>query len=176
MYGLGSLAGLVRDGSSPTMGSVLERVKESLGSPPFSLKPVFLSLPPSQPPLVCPCCPLLSPTPSSWPYPGDQVKDGIVPGATQTYLAACAGTAIGALTGSSPLIIAAESAVGIKEGGRTGLTAVTVAACFLISLPLSPLLQVTSAQGGGGPLASTHATLHVFFPSSGEGGKSRDEG
>lgn len=74
------------------------------------------------------------------------VKDGIVPGATQTYLAACAGTAVGALTGSSPLIIAAESAVGIKEGGRTGLTAVTVAACFLVSLPLSPLLQALPAE------------------------------
>jgi hypothetical protein len=32
--------------------------------------------------------------------------------------------------------------VGIKEGGRTGLTAVTVAACFALSLFFAPLLQV----------------------------------
>ena len=80
-----------------------------------------------------------------------------VPGATWTYLSAAAGTALGAYTGTTPLIIAAESAVGIKEGGRTGLVAVTVAACFGISMLLAPLLQVGSrggrpagSRGGGG--------------------------
>lgn len=38
--------------------------------------------------------------------------EGHVSGATATYLAASAGTALGALTGTTPLIIAAESAVG----------------------------------------------------------------
>ncbi|EFN53511.1 hypothetical protein CHLNCDRAFT_136863 [Chlorella variabilis] len=69
------------------------------------------------------------------------VRDGHVPGAVWTYLAASAGTALGALTGTTPLIIAAESAVGIKEGGRTGLVAVTVAGCFAVSMLLSPFLQ-----------------------------------
>lgn len=70
------------------------------------------------------------------------VREGRVPGATWTYLAAAVGTALGALTGTTPLIIAAESAVGIKEGGRTGLVAVTVAGCFAVSMFLAPLLQV----------------------------------
>jgi AGZA family xanthine/uracil permease-like MFS transporter len=70
------------------------------------------------------------------------LRDGAVPGAIYTYLAAAAGTALGAVTGTTPLIIAAESAVGIKEGGRTGLVAVTVAACFALSIFLAPLLQV----------------------------------
>lgn len=69
------------------------------------------------------------------------VKDGDIPGATVAYLAAAVGTALGALTGTTPLIIAAESAVGIKEGGRTGLVAVTVAMCFLASVFLAPFLQ-----------------------------------
>ena len=34
------------------------------------------------------------------------------------------------------------SQVGIKEGGRTGLVAVTVGLCFLGSLFISPLIQV----------------------------------
>lgn len=69
------------------------------------------------------------------------VQDGQVPGAVWTYLAAAGGTALGAVTGTTPLIIAAESAVGIKEGGRTGLVAVTVAGCFASSMFLSPFLQ-----------------------------------
>lgn len=69
------------------------------------------------------------------------VVDNHVPGAIATYLAASAGTAVGALTGTTPLIIAAESAVGIKEGGRTGLVGVTIAGCFCISLVVAPFLQ-----------------------------------
>lgn len=48
--------------------------------------------------------------------------------------------------GTTPLIISAESAVGIKEGGRTGLVALVVAACFAVSLPLAPLLQVSACN------------------------------
>eukprot|EP00882_Tetradesmus_deserticola_P012528 GHRQ01013280.1.p1 GENE.GHRQ01013280.1~~GHRQ01013280.1.p1 ORF type:complete len:294 (+),score=81.64 GHRQ01013280.1:419-1300(+) len=68
-------------------------------------------------------------------------RDGQVPGAVVSYLSAALGTALGAVTGTTPLIIAAESAVGIKEGGRTGLVAVTVSGCFLCSMFLAPLLQ-----------------------------------
>lgn len=38
--------------------------------------------------------------------------DGYIPGSTSTFLAASVGTALGSLTGTTPLIIAAESAVG----------------------------------------------------------------
>ncbi|GBF95930.1 guanine permease [Raphidocelis subcapitata] len=69
------------------------------------------------------------------------VKDGAIPGATRCYLAAAAATALGAVTGTTPVIIAAESAVGIKEGGRTGLVAVTISACFGLSVFFAPFLQ-----------------------------------
>jgi hypothetical protein len=36
--------------------------------------------------------------------------------------------------------------VGIKEGGRTGLVAITVAACFGVSLFFAPILQVVAGQ------------------------------
>jgi AGZA family xanthine/uracil permease-like MFS transporter len=73
------------------------------------------------------------------------VKEGLVPGATVAYVAAALGTALGAVTGTTPLIIAAESAVGIKEGGRTGLVAITISMCFLISMFLAPFLQAIPA-------------------------------
>jgi len=65
-----------------------------------------------------------------------------VPGAIAVFIAAAMGTFFGALTGTTPLIIAAESAVGIKEGGKTGLVSVTVSLCFMVSLFLAPLIQV----------------------------------
>ena len=41
--------------------------------------------------------------------------------------------------GTSPLTVFAESSVGIREGGRTGLTALVVAAGFGISMFLAPI-------------------------------------
>lgn len=39
--------------------------------------------------------------------------------------------------------------MGIKEGGRTGLVAVTVSACFGVSIFFAPILQVGGGRGGG---------------------------
>lgn len=58
------------------------------------------------------------------------------------YLVAGVATVIGSALSSPPLIVAVESVVGVKEGGKTGLTAVTVSALFLLSLLLSPLLSL----------------------------------
>ena len=48
-----------------------------------------------------------------------------------------------------PLPSPSSLQVGIKEGGRTGLVAVTVGVCFLASLFVSPLIQVRGLRGGG---------------------------
>lgn len=58
--------------------------------------------------------------------------------------------------GTTPVIIAAENAVGIKEGGRTGLVAVTVAGCFGLAVFFAPFLQSIPQVGAararlGGP-------------------------
>ena len=49
-------------------------------------------------------------------------------------------TSIGAIFGTSNTTTYVESAAGIGQGGRTGLTSVTVAGLFLISLFLSPIM------------------------------------
>jgi AGZA family xanthine/uracil permease-like MFS transporter len=49
---------------------------------------------------------------------------------------------VGAALGTSPVTSYVESAAGVSAGGRTGLTAVVVAICFLLALFLSPLMLV----------------------------------
>ncbi|VTS21455.1 NCS2 family permease [Streptococcus pseudoporcinus] len=55
------------------------------------------------------------------------------------------GTSIGALFGTSNTTTYVESAAGIAEGGRTGLTAVSTAICFLLSILLLPLIGIVPA-------------------------------
>lgn len=47
---------------------------------------------------------------------------------------------IGSLLGCAPLTVYIESASGIREGGRTGITAIVVAIGFFIALFLNPLI------------------------------------
>ncbi len=49
-------------------------------------------------------------------------------------------TLMSSLFGTSPTVTAAESASGIKEGGKTGLTAVVAGSLFFLSLIFTPLL------------------------------------
>ena len=51
------------------------------------------------------------------------------------------GTMIAAILGCSPIIVHIESVAGVLSGGRTGLTAVTTALLFGISIIISPLLN-----------------------------------
>ena len=56
------------------------------------------------------------------------------------------GTSVGAVLGTSNTTTYVESAAGIEAGGRTGLTATTVAICFLLSILFAPFaLLVPSA-------------------------------
>lgn len=56
------------------------------------------------------------------------------------------GTTVGAVAGTSNVTTFVESAAGIGAGGRTGLTALVVAACFAVSSLLSPLLSLVPSQ------------------------------
>lgn len=67
--------------------------------------------------------------------------DGHIPGATPTFVAVAIGTIVSAATGGTPVIVYVESAAGIKEGGRTGLTAVMISGYFLLSLFFAPVLS-----------------------------------
>ncbi len=73
-------------------------------------------------------------------------KDGTLPKARQALFADAVGTAVGACLGTSTVTTYVESASGVAEGGRTGLTALSSGAMFFIALFLSPLfLMVPSA-------------------------------
>lgn len=51
-------------------------------------------------------------------------------------------TGVGSIFGTSNITVFVESATGIGAGGRTGLTAVVVAICFLVSSLLSPIIAI----------------------------------
>lgn len=65
---------------------------------------------------------------------------GDLPRADRAFAADALGTSVGAVLGTSTVTSYVESATGVEEGGRTGLTAVVVALLFLLSLFFTPLL------------------------------------
>ena len=68
-------------------------------------------------------------------------EDGTIPQLRQAMTADALGTVVGAALGTSTVTSYIESAAGVQQGGRTGLTAVTVAVLFLLALPFSPLIM-----------------------------------
>lgn len=73
-------------------------------------------------------------------------KGGEVPRCKQALFADAVGTIFGACMGTSTVTTYVESASGVAEGGKTGLTAVVVAILFTISLFLSHIfLSIPSA-------------------------------
>ncbi|MGF1460535.1 MAG: NCS2 family permease [Leptolyngbyaceae cyanobacterium] len=66
---------------------------------------------------------------------------GKLPRANQALLADAIGTTTGSILGTSTVTSYIESASGIAEGGRSGLTAIVAAGCFLLSIFFIPLLS-----------------------------------
>ena len=66
-------------------------------------------------------------------------KDGKLPRIRGALLSDAVGTSVGAMLGTSTTTTFVESASGVAEGGRTGLTAVVAALLFGLSLFLSPI-------------------------------------
>ncbi len=66
-------------------------------------------------------------------------KDGNIPKVKGALFADAIGTTVGACLGTSTVTTYVESASGVAEGGRTGLTAFTTAIFFLLALFVSPL-------------------------------------
>ena len=73
-------------------------------------------------------------------------ENGKLPKAKQALFADAIATTVGALLGTSTVTSYVESASGIGEGGRTGLTAMTTGILFLLSLFLSPLFIAVPTQ------------------------------
>ncbi len=73
-------------------------------------------------------------------------KDGNIPRLKQAFTADAVGTAAGALLGTSTVTTFVESAAGVNEGGRSGLTAFTTAVCFAAALFFAPLFLAVPPQ------------------------------
>lgn len=72
-------------------------------------------------------------------------KEGNIYNVKKALLSDAVGTTFGAIFGTSTVTSYIESAAGIAEGGKTGLTSLTVSFLFILSLFLSPLFLIIPA-------------------------------
>lgn len=70
------------------------------------------------------------------------IKDNKLPRANKAFMSDAIGTVAGACAGTTTVTSFIESAAGVEQGGRTGLTSVTVSIFFLLAMFLSPLISM----------------------------------
>jgi len=86
---------------------------------------------------------------------GYLTADGKMPRVNRALFADAVATIAGSLFGTSTVVTYIESATGVSEGGRTGLTAVVVAVLFLLAMFFSPI------AGAIPPIATAPALIIV---------------
>jgi len=84
------------------------------------------------------------------------MQDDRLPRARQAFVSDAVGTVAGACLGTSTVTSYIESATGVEQGGRTGLTAVTVSLLFLAALFFSPVVEMF---GGYAPVTAPALVL-----------------
>ena len=72
-------------------------------------------------------------------------EDGKIPGLKKVFMVDSLSTTAGAIMGTSTVAVYVESAAGVNEGGRSGLTAFATGICFLISLFCAPFFLAIPA-------------------------------
>lgn len=72
-------------------------------------------------------------------------EDGKIPRLKEVFMVDSISTAAGAVMGTSTVAVYIESAAGVNEGGRSGLTAIVTGACFLLALFFAPLFLAIPA-------------------------------
>jgi AGZA family xanthine/uracil permease-like MFS transporter len=70
------------------------------------------------------------------------IRDNRLPRARQALMSDALGTLSGAALGTSTVTSFIESAAGVEQGGRTGLTAICAAVLFLLALFFSPIIDM----------------------------------
>ena len=73
-------------------------------------------------------------------------EQGNIPRLRHAFMADAIGTTLGAVLGTSTVTTYVESASGVNVGGRSGLTSLTAAGCFLLSLFFAPFFLSVPAQ------------------------------
>ena len=77
-------------------------------------------------------------------------EKGEIPGVKEAMMSDAIGTTVGALLGSSTITTYVESASGVAEGGKSGLTSFFVGLMFILSIFLAPIfLLIPSAATSG---------------------------
>lgn len=71
--------------------------------------------------------------------------DGKIPRLKEIFMVDSVSTAAGAVMGTSTVAVYVESAAGVNEGGRSGLTAFVTGCCFLLALFFAPLFLAIPA-------------------------------
>ena len=72
--------------------------------------------------------------------------DGNVKNLNQAFMADAIGTTAGAILGTSTVSVYVESASGVNVGGRSGITSLVTAICFVAALLFAPLFLAIPAQ------------------------------
>ena len=72
-------------------------------------------------------------------------EDGTIPGLKKAFLVDAVATTAGAAMGTSTVTTFVESATGVEQGGRCGLTAFVTGCCFLVSLFFAPFFLAIPA-------------------------------
>lgn len=82
-------------------------------------------------------------------------ENGDLPTIGKIFLVDSTATVVGALSGLTTVTTYVESASGVEAGGRTGMTAVTTAICFFLSMLFAPLFLMV-------PTAATAPALIII--------------
>ena len=73
-------------------------------------------------------------------------EDGKIPHLKEVFMVDSISTAAGAAMGTSTVAVYVESAAGVNEGGRSGLTAFVTGTCFILALFFAPLFLAIPAS------------------------------
>ncbi|KAL5569614.1 hypothetical protein UlMin_026189 [Ulmus minor] len=85
-------------------------------------------------------------------FAGFSDENGDFEGQYFAFMSDATSIVVGSLLGTSPVTAFIESSTGIREGGRTGLTAITAAGYFFLAFFFTPLLASIPAWAVGPPL------------------------
>ncbi|XP_057523371.1 adenine/guanine permease AZG1 [Amaranthus tricolor] len=85
-------------------------------------------------------------------FAGFMDENGDFEGQYPAFMSDAFSIIIGSLLGTSPVTVFLESSTGIREGGRTGITALTAGFYFFLALFFTPLLASIPAWAVGPPL------------------------
>jgi len=171
LWGIGAATGLAIGLKVvlPLLGSAVTAAKpvaESLLMRQFRIASAVLSSPPSLAPTFLKMDLVRAFSPAMWPYiviflfmvffdtvgtlvgvaeQAGFMRDNKLPRAQQAFLSDAVATIVGACLGTSTVTSYIESATGVAQGGRTGLTALTVAVLFLGALFFSPIIAMVGS-------------------------------